>query len=122
MRVKTGHGSKHVIFKRVNRITGQTDLTHFTMSNYWDGKNNQIPILHDLSLPKRGERVRTGFVCPHLNIYIYIYIYNIFIYITYIIFFFNIFYYYLKTFVSTFLLIYFPLYFIFILLMSELYY
>ena len=54
-------------------------------------------------------------------IYIYIYIKHIYIYHVYN-FFFNIFYYYLKTFVSTFLLIYFPLYFIFILLMSELYY
>ena len=31
-RVKTGHGSKWIIFKRVNRVTGQTGLTRFVMS------------------------------------------------------------------------------------------
>ena len=38
-RVKTGHGSKRVIFKWVNRVTGQrvagqTGLTRFAMSNF----------------------------------------------------------------------------------------
>ena len=44
--VKTGHGSKRVIFKRVNRVTsqtgcgsngsGQTSLTRFAMSKFMD--------------------------------------------------------------------------------------
>ena len=48
LRVKTGHGSKRVIFKRVNRVTGQTGLTRFAMS--------KLPYLFvGVGLPNRFE-------------------------------------------------------------------
>ena len=46
LRVKTGHGSKRVIFKRVNRVTGQTGC----------GSNGSDPFCHVYKLAPNSKR------------------------------------------------------------------